>query len=161
MWSTVCTVVRVRAEVQVFGRGLLWTLRGLQRMQRALRPGGARSSAVIHFLFRLALCLSSVIMAALKHHQPCLQIWNPKVSYLPVYSLIAYPLFLHIGPLPRDTLPSPARSAGIKVGQFYYHYTGKLLRVLCGWCCLIFLNSLTWINQRKMTFWDETMHVRF
>lgn len=34
-----------------------------------------------------SLSFSPLIMAALKHYQPCLQIWNPKVSDLPVYYL--------------------------------------------------------------------------
>lgn len=160
MWSTVCTVVRVRAEVQVFGRGLLWTLRGLQRMQRALRPGGARSSAVIHFLFRLALCLSSVIMAALKHYQPCLRIWNPKVSYLPVYSLHRLP------PLPPHRssaaghTPVSCAICGDQGWPVLLSLHGETSESVV-WVMLPHFPELTWINQRKMTFWDETMHVRF
>ncbi len=105
--------------------GLLFCAAVCGASSRRKDPEARGPSAVIHFLFRLALFLSSVIMAALKHYQPCLQIWNPKVSDFPCIIYIASSTLV----LCRGGILSV--SCDIKVGQFYYHYTGKLLAVCC------------------------------
>ncbi len=145
------------------GTGLLFCAAVCGASSRRKDPEARGPSAVIHFLFRLALFLSSVIMAALKHYQPCLQIWNPKVSDFPSIIYIACTLFIHIGPLPGGEYSrSPVIS---RLGSFIIIIRGNFWQcvvwVMLPHFLLAYIWKITRINLRKMTFCDELRNVCF